>query len=1727
MASLATCIRRAGKALDGGDATAIREIFNDYVADDMEAGVAAERAVSDYLGLMDTERNNIVTQIERAGGRIDRPGDLRYARTRPKNRRLIDRLSIMPILDGGEVVDVAGTGAGGKVTMRDLVSAIQERTQGIAGRVLDSTDPADREIIATVLANEVEAAQKRTGHAGDWFGATLANANAIATLVYPELATDVHSQMAFALGLAITSNQQAVPKNAQLAFEIYDDFVRLKKRMPEDKGWGLGSATMRMQFARFNHLIEKWGVDGTRQFLATEYTAREIEDMTGWKVTGEAATTIVHGSAIFGSKIGAGFYQNLIGNPNPLTMDRWFMRTWGRITGKLLEDPESQGVRTRVTNLRNILKRDRKKLKDLGYTLKAITDDSILYEAASTIHRELADRDFEDATDLERAAKSLDEAVNFPIGVPTMQQRGQIRETMTLALQKLRERGVDVTTSSAQALLWFPEKDLYTKHGVGDAKSKPTDYATEFAEIARGRGIDSAAIGAVLRPETGRRPGRTVPRSQAQADQPGKLTEAFSPDERLRRLSHAGTSNVRQRQLPVYGRRLGRSPRKLVGRAVGIAQLYTPEAYARNQWKRVGLAAPPISELGDTSEAVDLFIDKITEAKGLHPEGAAVQIFTKEEYSTMRLFLAEGGNAGFALKGDDIVSVFKHPDADFQGVVQSLLGLAVQEGGRRIDAPDTILPEMYELQGFKVISRVPWDNDLAPEGWNKKKFAKWTGATGVAGEPDYVYMAYDIDNYNRYEPGEGTLVDTSEEASELQLTARDGLEPQAGPLRYRLEDDVAEDMVDRDPEHPLSVIYKFGATMEEQSNLASNDNAGILRRRVDLDPTGKFKEMGLGMLPRNGLVDIMPDERMNEGDSLLQQEKEMDGRRNALAEEHVVLAEKLNKHIVKNVDGAGELTGNVMHAATIWGQDPSRAYRPLMPVNKMNEQERREDTRRRANYKILQAFWKKMSPEGRDLFNEVRDAYAELRKTLFKSLNDRIDASEASGHAKRALKDEIRKKFEAGRVAGPYFPLMRFGKMWAVARDAAGNTIAFAKFERRPDRKAWVEAMRAEGYEVERGTDSANDFQQAQSIDPGFVNKVTELVGNIPGGESIADEIHQLYLRMLPEMSLRHQFQHRKGTLGFSNNVVRAFAHHTYHAAHQIARLEHQHKLEDTLVKLFRQAREAEKLDDKHSDWAMPLYNEWLDRHKLSMQPKHTTLADKATSIGFGWFLGVTPAAALLNLAQTPMIAFPVLMGKNGPVESATELIRASWQYLSTAGSFENKLRDDDLEAFQFADSTGLFDKTRAHDLGALLESGGDFFTARANTMKYVSWLFHKTEELNRQATYMAAYRLARKRGESYQAATFEAYKMTEMSHYDYSSAARPPILQSEFMKVAFLFKNYGLNTTYRFGRDFKDAIIATDLPPERKKEAIRRMGGMWMMTAFFAGLGGLPMAWLIEDILNLVLGDDDEPFDSGNAFKHYLSEDLGLGDEIARAVTTGGWDQLTGIGMHNRLSLSYLALGREAPREMTPSEHYQFLLEEFAGPIAGIAAGFFSAGDDLLKGYPMRGVEKSMPKVVRDVMKTWRFLNEGAQTRRGTPILPPEAFTSKDLFVQAMGATPSKLAHEYEERKEVQRMASKLQLRRRYLIDQLFLARRQGDREATRNWMKKIGAWNKAQPRWPINSKNIQASAKSRQRYDERAVSGLILDPNLQYLQYEMRLTPGYIGGPGRPTRRLPDTNR
>jgi hypothetical protein len=103
----------------------------------------------------------------------------------------------------------------------------------------------------------------------------------------------------------------------------------------------------------------------------------------------------------------------------------------------------------------------------------------------------------------------------------------------------------------------------------------------------------------------------------------------------------------------------------------------------------------------------------------------------RDEYvrGDLRLFLMEDSQAGYGLRGTELISVFSLPGAHRGALVA---GDAIARGARRLDLLDANgkVERLYLSLGFQEVARYPWNESCAPSGWD---YDLW-------GRPDFVVM---------------------------------------------------------------------------------------------------------------------------------------------------------------------------------------------------------------------------------------------------------------------------------------------------------------------------------------------------------------------------------------------------------------------------------------------------------------------------------------------------------------------------------------------------------------------------------------------------------------------------------------------------------------------------------------------------------------------------------------------------------------------------------------------------------------------------------------------------------------------------------------------------------------------------------------------------------------------------------------------------------------------------
>jgi hypothetical protein len=345
------------------------------------------------------------------------------------------------------------------------------------------------------------------------------------------------------------------------------------------------------------------------------------------------------------------------------------------------------------------------------------------------------------------------------IDAPTEPQRRAVK-----ALVNEVAKNAGIKPYQVQSLLWFYEQRLFTEIGVPSPSYGFSDGGRKYAE-SRGRGGEkgvSPAAETIARPVKGEkreatRPTKPVERPGPRGELKRKDGEKFSLREDIR--SYRGRDEKISKTHTKTSIGDGASVRVLGAKP--IAQ-YTPIDQFKGIVGGYGFQSPVFYELSGKDAAV--YEQAIQNAKNANPYGAAVYVYPVEEYADMRLFMTEDGKSGVALKGDDIVSVFSGPP--HKGSANSSIQLAIQEGGRRLDAFDTVLTSLYHANGFKVIGRMKWNEDYKPDNWDKEKFSPFNN-----GEPDVVYMVYDPDDTRTIEENPGNYFEDPDELARVQKDA--------------------------------------------------------------------------------------------------------------------------------------------------------------------------------------------------------------------------------------------------------------------------------------------------------------------------------------------------------------------------------------------------------------------------------------------------------------------------------------------------------------------------------------------------------------------------------------------------------------------------------------------------------------------------------------------------------------------------------------------------------------------------------------------------------------------------------------------------------------------------------------------------------------------------------------------------------------------------------------------
>lgn len=413
----------------------------------------------------------------------------------------------------------------------DFKAALQDRFKSYEKEIkkqygiksFETYDNALANYLVDSYINETLIAIQSYPDALGWYDAKTKAAMATMSLIHPELETDVAAQAAFKIAVAVTSNGNKVFDNFKEADRQYKYY---KKYGKFDSKYSIGTQSKGIKdtFKFTNMVLDKMSMENFATFLTSKFNAGDLKYIKGGKKTpllsGFTVDTEVYGASIFGAKIGNGFFMNLYGQFDQLTMDRWFMRQYGRLTGTLLDiDPvkiKSGKVRLNQA-LRSLTASEKKTLASLIPDYKSFS----VVELSHAINKASIKKDKRDMLsstpaldELRKAGNSLSKNSSGEVEAPSGgNQRKFIVGVFNEVQRRLREdAGIEITIADLQAVNWYPEKALYQTFQEGreeadgateTSDNEQPDYESAAKRLAIENGITEEQIKNATRKQSG------------------------------------------------------------------------------------------------------------------------------------------------------------------------------------------------------------------------------------------------------------------------------------------------------------------------------------------------------------------------------------------------------------------------------------------------------------------------------------------------------------------------------------------------------------------------------------------------------------------------------------------------------------------------------------------------------------------------------------------------------------------------------------------------------------------------------------------------------------------------------------------------------------------------------------------------------------------------------------------------------------------------------------------------------------------------------------------------------------------------------------------------------------------------------------------------------------------------------------------------------------------------
>lgn len=539
--------------------------------------------------------------------------------------------------------------------------------------------------------------------------------------------------------------------------------------------------------------------------------------------------------------------------------------------------------------------------------------------------------------------------------------------------------------------------------------------------------------------------------------------------------------------------------------------------------------------------------------------------------------------------------------------------------------------------------------------------------------------------------------------------------------------------------------------------------------------------------------------------------------------------------------------------------------------------------------------------------------------------------------------------------------------------------------------------------------------------------------------ENIRMTMMQFAIESLPESAPQKALARRRGTAGYESDFVQSFSKRAEGMSTSISNAYTIPEFDEAMAGMREATDKLAETDPDAQARAQEVYHELAMRLSNSLNPIESPMVDKAKTLGYNYFLALSPAFMLVNSMQPYHLALPVMGSRHGFARTFSHMTKAAGISLSTlrdtyvngwkngkfVGVVDADLATDKLspahkDLVQFLMRRGQLDFTQAMELGRMAtgESHG-----MAMFAKIASLGSHITELNNRLTTAIAAYDLAtthpdltkRMTKEKAQEYAMQMVKDTQYTYADHNTArylGRHGLF-GKLTPLFFSFQQYSFQSMELLARLTRDAFSKANpnITKGQRDEARQALGALTLTTAAIAGGLGLPFANVIAAVADGILGDDDDPMDSRAAVRKWLSDVFGkdVGEIIARGVP-----RALGVDVSSRAGWQDILPGS---RFLTDKRKMEDALKDGAlsayGPAVNAGVDVLVGASYLAEGRVLDAAIQGLPLALRNPAKAYK-LSQGGFTTKTDSELPLDV-NGFDVFSQGLGFTPAKKAEQSE----------------------------------------------------------------------------------------------------------------